>query len=229
MGPAVAFPVRDGLLVALDRPPLRNLARPAVTPQQAPDVIGVIVHAEFPFDHPGNSGQRPQFVGVTVGHRPFQQQFQQAAAFGLAQFPGSPRHRFASQRLQSTLRYRLTPAGDRRDRGPDPMADFFHRQAAFQQFDGSPPSPLQRLRRAMWSHVSYIGVLLPLLLRNAIGPVRSESLALRREILAAYPGVPRLSAEADKTLHPRLLSYRPIRGEESQPRHNPIAGCSRRI
>jgi len=48
------------------------------------------------------------------------------------------------------------------------MGNFPHRQSSLQQFDPSPPSMLQRLRRTMWSHTPYIGILVTLLVRNAI-------------------------------------------------------------
>src|ERR1035437_8856730 len=173
MRPAIPLPVGDLGLVALYGPPLRDLARPAVLAKQPPHMIGVIVYSELSPNHLGDAIQRPQFVGIPVGDGPFQQQRQQLSALFVQELARTPRHGLGRQRLGPTLGQRLLPTTDRGFRAADAMRHFFHRQPSLQQLDSLPPPVLQRLRRTMWSHASYIGILVTLLLRNAIDRRRS--------------------------------------------------------
>lgn len=123
-------------------------------PQHPPDVVGVVADAELPQDHPSDAFQRPQFVGVAIGHGPFQQQIQQPLAFVLLELPRSSGNRLGRQGRQTALGYGLMPPPDGDNRCPYSMGHVFHAQPGVQQFDGSSPSLLQCLGRSMWSHAS---------------------------------------------------------------------------
>ena len=75
-----------GMPLGLPRPWFWNLAGPAAPPQQSPDVVGMVGHAELLLDQPGDAFQRPPIGGVTVGSGPFGQQRQQSPALGFRQF-----------------------------------------------------------------------------------------------------------------------------------------------
>jgi len=100
--------------------------------------------------------QRPQLVGIAVGGGPFQQQFQQLPTLILAELGWAPRHRLGRQRLGPPCANACLQPTDRGFRAADAMGNFLHRQSSLQQFDRLPPPLLQRLRRTVWSHASYI-------------------------------------------------------------------------
>lgn len=72
LGPLVPFPVRDGLVVALNGTPFGDLARPVRVAQDAPDMVGMMLYAKFLLDYRSDPLQGPEFVGVAVGQGPLQ-------------------------------------------------------------------------------------------------------------------------------------------------------------
>jgi hypothetical protein len=62
-------PVRDGLVVTLDRPPGGALTAPAHLAEEPPDMTGVVDDPGVCLDHLGHTLERPHVGGTTVGQR----------------------------------------------------------------------------------------------------------------------------------------------------------------
>ena len=103
----------DGFLVSLERPTLWDLTAPMKTPENLPDVAGVVFDVELLPDHNGDSLQRPEVVWESRGDRPFYKDREQSPALRIRQLPGTPRHRLRSKGLFPTLSNGFLPTKDR--------------------------------------------------------------------------------------------------------------------
>jgi len=144
----------NGLVVPLHRLALGHLAGPARTPQQPPEVVGMVHNAEFLADNGADPFQGPQIVRKAVCPCPFQENLQKSPAFVFLQFPRATRNRFGLQSSRAVLEYRLLPSEDRRKRGTDAPGDLVQTQTALEQGNGPLPAPFQCLRGSNGSHPS---------------------------------------------------------------------------
>src|SRR2546422_3089197 len=110
--PLVPLPVRDGLLVALDRAAFWHLTNPPARLKNAPQVARVISDAELLPDHGGDALQRPHLVGEAPSEGAGEQQPQELLSLLQGQLAGSARRGLGRQRCIATSLPVLEPPMD---------------------------------------------------------------------------------------------------------------------
>lgn len=122
-GPLVPHPVRDGVLVALNRSALWHLTAPTTRVQDAPQMARVIPHTEFLTNQRRHPPQRPQLVGKAAGHRSGAEERLELLALLGGQLLGPARRGLGRQRPVAVLLPGLNPAVHGSRRCPDLPGD----------------------------------------------------------------------------------------------------------
>lgn len=115
-GPLVPHPVRDGVLVALNRSALWHLTAPTTRLKDAPQMARVIPNTELLTNQSRHPLQGPQLVGKAAGHRSGEEELLELLALLGGQLLGPARRGLGSQRPIAVLLPVLNPAmhGSRR-------------------------------------------------------------------------------------------------------------------
>ncbi len=113
MRPLRPPPLRDGFFISLPGALLGLLATPAEGVQNAPQVVGVIVHPESLADYLRHAARRPQIRGVPATQRPLQQESSHRLLLAIAQARRPARHSLGSQTVGSSGAERFAPGEDR--------------------------------------------------------------------------------------------------------------------
>jgi hypothetical protein len=128
----------DGLLVALQGAPLWNLATPAETSQNLPDMAVMIFDSELPTNHARNAFQCPQVIRKAIGQCAFQQYVQKKLGFPLLEFSGATTDRLEIQTSVTTIPERLVPPVNRGGGSKYAPRHFCNTEATLQERDRFP-------------------------------------------------------------------------------------------
>ena len=151
-GPLVPLPVRDGVLVALNRPALWHLTAPTARSQDAPQMTRVITNIEHPANHRRNPLQSPKLVGKSAGYRTGEEDLLELLALLGGQLLGPARRGLGSQRTIAVLLPVLNPAMHGSGRCPNTPADLSNPLAFLGQLHSAPTARLQAPCRSDGPH-----------------------------------------------------------------------------
>src|SRR5215470_18398289 len=151
-GPLNLDPFAHATIVALFRARLGSLRTEATGPEQPPDVIGMVEDIEAIADHLDDAPTRPQAGAIPGGFRPGDNEAGQLPALQDAELRRSPgrRPRAETGRALSSVGPLPTPDGAPID--PEAVGHHMNGDLTLQQFNRTPPSPLELSWAPLWAH-----------------------------------------------------------------------------
>ena len=164
----MSLPMSDSFLVTLQCSALGNLAAPFETPEDSPNVVGMIRDAEFLPYYSRDALEGPELVREPVGNRSFEEQVEQVLALCLVELARSTRYGSGGQSLFPSTPMSLLPSKYGSYSRVESSRDFVQSHARSQQRNSLATTTLEEFRGSMWSHGSYIGRSYTLLLRYSI-------------------------------------------------------------
>src|SRR3989338_865602 len=155
MRPAIPLPMRDGLLVPLQRAAFRLLAAPPEGTHQFPDMRRVVGHVVLLLDHATNPLQGPEVGGVAGRQRALQQQPDHALLLGERQLCRATRGGPWPKPFHAMPTIASLPPKHRADRGLYRAGDLRQIVPVLHQLDGAPATLLQLAGSTVGAHASY--------------------------------------------------------------------------
>ena len=151
-GPVHLHPLPNARIIPLLGDGLRTLWAQAARAQHAPNMIGVVRHAQAVLDKVDNAPARPQARSIPGGFGPLQDPADELLALTRGQPGGAARHGASPQSPASALSIRALPSADRPAIDAELVGYGMHRDVALEQLDGAEPPPLQIRRTPLWAH-----------------------------------------------------------------------------